>query len=64
MEAVSNWPVGSAKLVNSIKEIPVPRKFIGTLRGYYFFKTRHGEYAISYAVLSDAYKNSFSIPDI
>lgn len=60
MEAVNNWPVGSAKLVNSIREIPVPRKFIGTLRGYYFFKTRRGEYAIPYAMLSDSYINDRS----
>lgn len=40
------WPVNDAKLVSSVKEIPVPRKFVGSLLGYYFYKTRRGEYAV------------------
>ncbi len=44
---INAWPVGSAKLVFSMKEIPKPRKFIGSLGGYHFYKTRHGEYAMA-----------------
>lgn len=45
MEGADKWPLGSATLVCEINEIPQPRKFIGALGGYYFYKTRHGEYA-------------------
>ena len=41
------WPVGTAKLVRSVEEVPTPRKFVGAILGYYFYKTRHGEYAIA-----------------
>lgn len=46
MKNIRNWPLGSAKLVHTIDDIPKPRKHIGELGGYHFFKTRHGEYAI------------------
>ena len=46
MKEIDNWPIGSAKLVHEIKEIPKPRRLIGALGGYLFYKTRHGEYAI------------------
>ena len=44
---VNVWPVGNAKLVRSVEEVPVPRKFLGAFLGYNFYKTRHGEYAIA-----------------
>jgi hypothetical protein len=46
MKAIINWPLGSAKLVREMNEIPKPRKLIGVLGGYCFYKTRYGEYAI------------------
>ena len=46
MKKIYNWPLGSAKLVHDIKEIPTPHKFIGMIEGYHFYKTWHGEYAV------------------
>lgn len=40
------WPIGSARLVQKMGEIPEPKKFMGVMSGYLFYKTRYGEYAI------------------
>jgi hypothetical protein len=48
MKEINAWPVCSAKLVSNMNEIPKPNKLLGSLEGYSFYKTRHGEYAIKY----------------
>ena len=48
MTKIQNWPIGRAKLVSKMEDIPKPKKFIGELEGYYFYKTRHGEYAVDH----------------
>jgi hypothetical protein len=46
MKEINAWPIGSAKSVSNMNEIPTPNKLIGKFEGYCFYKTRHGEYAI------------------
>lgn len=40
------WPIGNANLVTQTKEIPLPNKFIAAYSGYFFYKTRHGVFAV------------------
>jgi hypothetical protein len=46
MKEINAWPIGSAKLVCSMSEIPTLHKLIGKFEGHCFYKTRHGEYTI------------------
>lgn len=55
MKEIHNWPIGSAKLVQRIDDIPKPKKLIGMIGEYYFYKTRHGEFAIKEENIPDGY---------